>query len=90
MLKDETKFEKFIQHLMKEWSMEILLALIELTQMQSVIKQYVMNAKEIAKAILHPSNSRCITPKGMPSIGYFVMNQSLRYQGLGYFDIGVL
>lgn len=39
MLQDENEFERFVEHLMTEWSMEILLCLVEVTQIQSVIKQ---------------------------------------------------
>eukprot|EP01084_Bolivina_argentea_P281532 481708_1 len=40
ILKDENSFEQFMQHLSKEWSMELLVALIEISQMQSVMKTY--------------------------------------------------
>eukprot|EP01084_Bolivina_argentea_P286458 491391_1 len=39
-LKLEQTFEDFMNHLSKEWSMELLLAMIEFTQMQNLIKEH--------------------------------------------------
>jgi len=40
ILRDIDMFESFMQHLAKEWSMELLLALVEFTQFQHQIKEY--------------------------------------------------
>eukprot|EP01084_Bolivina_argentea_P255766 430321_1 len=40
ILSTQQSFDEFVLHLNEEWSIEIILALIEITQMQSIIKQY--------------------------------------------------
>ena len=62
-LKDGDCFEKFMQHLANEWSMELLLAFVELTQLQQAIKrefgkndEYEMVFIPSQKAILNNDN----------------------------------
>eukprot|EP01084_Bolivina_argentea_P239149 401956_1 len=42
-LKNEDLFESFMQHVTREWSTELLLSFIEITQLQNVIKQTYFN-----------------------------------------------
>eukprot|EP01084_Bolivina_argentea_P169697 294150_1 len=84
-LKIEHEFESFFSHLSKEWSMENLLFVIEISQMQLLIKEYCkdksnnMQFKSIQESVL---NNECI-PKS-----YIVYHKSCK-QLMKEYDVNV-
>ena len=85
-LKDAELFQRFMQHLANEWSMELLLAFIELTQLQSAIKHEFGKSNEYEMVFI-PSQIAILENDDIPQSCFVYQNETagfIRYNDIDF------